>query len=214
MRLFYSPGACSLATHILLRECGATFDLVAVPVREGANLLPEYLAVNPRARVPALEVGGQIITENSALLAWLALSFPQAGLLPPPGSADLARVLEWLAWLASGLHVSFGLLWRPRRSVADETLFPAVQAEGEAAIRRQFAEIEQRLSHPGKWVIGDMYTPADASLLVFYRWGRNLGWPMQQLYPNWSRRMRAVLERPAVQAAFAAEGLAPLESEA
>src|SRR5687768_17474108 len=93
MKLFYSPGACSLAPHVALREIGAGFELVRVSVADKENFAPHFLRINPRARVPALEIDGEIYTEVPALLVHIASLQPRAALLPPPATANHARAL-------------------------------------------------------------------------------------------------------------------------
>ena len=93
LKLFYSPGACSLVPHVALEEAGAQFDAVAVPIAEGAHHQADYLAINPRGLIPALECDGRIVTENVAILALIARRFPEAALVPAD-DLGFARVLE------------------------------------------------------------------------------------------------------------------------
>jgi len=206
IKLYYSPGACSLAPHVALREVGAEFELARVKVRERENLRPEYLAVNPRARVPALELDGEIYTETPALLVYIASLNPGAGLLPPPGSPGLARCLEWLAWLSSSLHIAFAQHWRPERFLPEGSDSSALTEFGKGAIERMSGEVEERLAGP--WLLGSHFSLADIYALPFYRWGYRVGLPMKQDYPRWTAWTERMLERPAVLAAIECEGIA------
>jgi glutathione S-transferase len=200
--LYYSPGTCALAPHIVLREAGADFALERVPVGERANYAPAFLRINPKARVPALAIDGFVMTENPAILALLGRRFPTVGLYPDGGEAE-ARCLEWLAWQSNTVHVAFAQVWRAERFVEREADFPAVQAGGRAALARHFSTIEERLA-ASPFAAGDRFSVADPMLLVFYRWGIRIGTKMEA-YPAWSRFTAAMMERPAVAAAFAAE---------
>ncbi|HLL31756.1 MAG TPA: glutathione S-transferase N-terminal domain-containing protein, partial [Allosphingosinicella sp.] len=115
LRLFYSPGACSLVPHIALEEAGADFDAVRTPIAEKAHKRPEYLAINPRGLIPALEADGRFVTENIALLAWIGHRWPESGQLPLDDLPALARVFELLSWFATTVHYGgFGPIFRAR----------------------------------------------------------------------------------------------------
>ncbi len=115
MKLYYAPGACSLSQHINLREAGLEFDLVNVDLRakrtEGDR---DFLQINPKGQVPTLERDdGQILTENSVIAEYIADLAPQSGLIPPAGTIERYRVMEWLSFVGSELHKTFGPLFRP-----------------------------------------------------------------------------------------------------
>jgi glutathione S-transferase len=203
MKLYYSPGACSLAPHILLEELGVPFEAVRTPISEGATRSPEFLALNPQARVPVLEVGGEIYTEAPALLLFLTTSDAEQRFLPRASAAELARCLEWIAWLATSLHIAYAQLWRPERFLPAEVDPEPLKAQGAQTIRTFNAAIESRLCGP--WVLGPAYSVADMYLLPFYRWGGRIGLPMKELYPRWSAWADRMLSRPAVQRAAARE---------
>jgi glutathione S-transferase len=200
--LYYSPGACSLAVHIVLEEIGEPYatELVPVDVRSTAEAItaPAYLAINPKGRVPALTTGEGILTEAPAILTYLARRYPQARLLPADAEAE-ARVQEWMAWLASTLHaVAYGQVLRPQRFVADTALHPAVIAKGRRNASNGYAFVEARL-HGREWAVADRYSIADAYLLFYYLSGKYLGFPMTERYPAWSKLADRTMERPAVQ---------------
>ena len=205
MKLYYSPGACSLAPHIALRETKADFEPVRVMVADRENYGAAYLAVNPRGRVPALEVDGDIYTEAAALLVYIASRAPEAGLMPPAGTPAQARMLEWLAWFSNSLHIAFAHLWRPERFLpADADSGTMVDFARETIVRMN-AELEERIAGP--WLLGDAYGLADIYSLPFYRWGNRIGLDMRANCPRWTEIVTRMLDRSAVAAAFDAEGL-------
>jgi glutathione S-transferase len=209
LTLYYSPGACSMAPHVLLEEIGADFATVRVSIADRANLEPAYLAINPRGLVPALKIGGDVVTENPAILAWIAAAFPEAALWPAPGSVAQARTLEWLAWLSSAVRGAFALIWRAGRFVGevDETQKSRLAAHGHLLLRQHFDTIESALDGRA-FAVGERFGAVDASLLPFYRWGGRIGFDMPGDYPQWSRHAAGAFARPAVQRVLAREGLA------
>lgn len=209
-RLYYSPGACSLAVHIVLEEIGLPYEVELRSARDGeGTTTPDYLAINPKGRVPALTGvdGDTVLTEVLAILLFLARSHPAARLLPDDPAGE-ARVLEWLGWLSVDLHgIGYGQLWRAHRFVEDPALEDAVQAKGRVNIMAAYGHIEQRLADGRTWAVAGRYSVVDPYLLVFWLWGRRVGFAMED-WPHWSRLMERVLARPAVLRVLAREGLA------
>ena len=200
LALYYSPGACSLAAHVALREWGVPFDLRRAAIIKGEHQTPEYLALNPRGRVPLLIVDGQPVRESSAILTWIG---QQCGLYPKAGTIEAAGCAEWLAWLTSGVHISFAMIWRGERFAHDKALHPAIRQRGYDWVGEQFSEIEAHFSN-ARFAVGQGYSVADANLLPFYRWGGRIGLDMKD-YPAWSAWAARMLEREAVRAACNAE---------
>ncbi|GHE37079.1 glutathione S-transferase family protein [Vulcaniibacterium thermophilum] len=201
LTLFHSPGACSMAPHVCLEEAGAEFEAVRVPIREGAHLRPEYLAINPRGRVPALRIGERVLTENPAVLTWIAFNHPGAELLPATDSVEFGQALEWMAWLSSSLHVAYAQLWRTARFVgegAPPAVLAPLQAQGRTLIERHHAEIDARLENRA-FAVGDRFGVVDANLLPFYRWGGLIGLDMRAACPAWTAHAERMLDRPAVR---------------
>ncbi len=207
LALYYSPGACSLAAHIALISTGAPFEVRRVTIAEGSHRTPAYLAVNPRGRLPALEADGQIITESAAILSYLALRFPDAGIMPVDDLARYARCAELLAFYVSSVHIAFAQFWRVERFTADPAQHAGLKESGRLAILRYFDEIEA-LAGTGGWIVPPCCTVADTYPLLFYRWGRRIGVEMGQ-YAGWSRHTERLLQVPAVSRAIADEGLSP-----
>ncbi len=196
LKLYYSPGACSMASHIGIEETGAAYEAAPILLAKGEQRTPAYLAVNPRGKVPALDADGTIVTENVAILAYLAQRFPERGLMPsePPGQA---RCLSHLAWLSNTVHPCFSRFNRPERFADDPAAQPSVKEGGRAAFWTQLQEID-RLLTDGPWVLGDRYSVADGYTLVFYGWGRRIDLPVAELR-HYTRFKDRMLERPAVR---------------
>ena len=212
--LYYSPGACSLATHIVIEETGATYELAMISTKDQTQT-PAWKAVNPKGRVPALSpvagrIGGtdNLLTEASAIMFYLARTHPEAQLLPPEIAAQ-ARCIEWMSWLTSTVHAqSFGQLWRTPRFTDDESQFPAIRAKGLTNVRDAFGYIERLLGDGRDWAVPGGYSIVDAYLTVFFVWGKRLEIDMRRDYPAWTQQADKVAVRPAVQRVLAQEGLA------
>ena len=210
MKLYYSPGACSLASHIILAECAAaagfTFETQLVSAADGSAQKPEHLARNPKGQVPVLENGDFTLTENQAILVFLAREYPQANVLPA-GNVALARAMEWINWLTASVHAQHvGQVWRSVRFSDDTAAHPSIIAKGKQHVEKSFATIEAKLT--GKtWALNETFSIVDAFIVVFYRWGNRMGYDMNALYPNWAAHTARMLARPAVQQAFATEGI-------
>ncbi|MBR0647888.1 glutathione S-transferase family protein [Plastoroseomonas hellenica] len=212
-RLYYSPGACSLAPHIVLEEIGIPYALELRSARnaEGTST-PEYLALNPKGRVPALagvpgSAGGAtgLLTEAPAILFFLARSHPQARLLPGDPAAE-ARCLEWMNWLSGTVHgQSFGQIWRAQRLTGNPTQHAAIIAKGEENLGGQYAYVEALLADGRDWAVPGQYSIADPFLLVFWLWGQRIGIDMAGRYPAWAKLSARILARPAVQRALEQE---------
>ena len=204
LKLFHSPGACSFVPHIALEEAGADYEAVRVILAEGEHLKPEYLAINPHARVPALATDQGTITENIAILNYIADIYETPGSVPRDDPFAAARTNELLGWCASSVHIAFAQIWRGERFTDDQTLWPAIKAGGMKALEKQFAEIDQ-LSGEG-WLVEGRFTAADSYALTFFRWGRRIGMDMSP-YAAWAGLNRQVLDRSAVQRVLDREGL-------
>lgn len=207
LRLFYSNGACSLAPHIVLEETGIPFEPVRVDMASGQQRSPEFLRINPKGRVPALAVDDWVLTENPAILQFIARSHPDSGLWPET-LPEQARVAEWLAWIASTVHVAYAHVRRAERYADSEPALAEVRAKGLLTCRDLWRAIDTRLGE-GPWAIGERYSVADAYLLVFWTWGRGsvLQFDMARDVPHWTAHALRMAERPAVQRAFRREGL-------
>ena len=204
--LYFSPGACSTAPHIVLNEIGVEYEQRKTVLADKANYTPEYLAINPKARVPVILIDGFVLTEVPAILTYLAQRFPQAGLLPA-GGEPMARCLEWLAYCSSTVHPCYAHLRKPERYTADASAFPGLQERGEAGFIDCITYIDGKLA--GKqFAAGDAYSIADAYLLVFFGWASGLKkHNMAERFPNYTAVVRRILARPAVQRTIEIEGI-------
>ena len=204
LKLYYSPGACSLVPHIALEEAGVEFTALRIPIADGGNLKPEYLAINPHARLPALGTDGGIITENIAVLNYLADEFGAPGSVPRGDPHLAARCNELLGWFSSSVHVAFAEVWRGGRFTDDEKLWPALEAGGRKILAKQFDEIEALCND--EWLVPGGFTAADSYALTFLRWAKRIRFDMGR-YPQWAALAGRVLQRSATKRALDREGL-------
>jgi glutathione S-transferase len=197
MKFYYSPGACSLAPHIVAQEAGITLQLARVDLKTHTAEDADFYLINPKGYVPALVLDdGQVLTENQVVMQYLADLAPQARLAPPPGSFERYRLQEWLAFISSELHKNF----RPLiRGAPQETIEDARQK-----ILSRLSFIEERLE--ADYLMGNDFSAADAYLFVMLCWVR-----MIKLDIAKHKRLAAffdrVADRPKVRAAMDAEGL-------
>jgi glutathione S-transferase len=205
LKLFYAPGACSLAPHIVLEEIGGTHAFERVSLREGAQRGPAYLAINPKGRVPALATHRGVVTENPAILAYLAQSFPAARLAPLDDAFAFAQMQAFNLFLCSTVHVAFAHAFRPERYADGEAPAQAMRAKAPGALTDAFALIEKTLSDGRDYVLGDAYSVADPYLLVFSRWMDTRGVASLAGLPMTAAHLGRMCERPAVIRALARE---------
>jgi glutathione S-transferase len=194
MKLYLAPGACSLADHIAMHEAGLEFDRIRVDLRtKRTEDGGDFNEVNPKGYVPALVLDdGELLTENMAILAWVAKGAPK---LAPGGELGRVRLIEMLAFIATELHKPFV-----------RALFPTSDAEKKAAqdaIRKRLGFLAERLR--GDYLFGRECSVADAYLYVMLRWARMQGLEIPEPLPAFVERMEA---RPAVRRALQHEGLA------
>lgn len=215
LQFYFGPGACSLASHIALEETGAPFTASAVALRKGEQQKPEYLAMNPKGKVPLLVIDGKPLTENVAILTYLSKAFPQAKLLPSGDLLQEAEALSFLAWCTAGIHPVFSRMFGPQRfcDLPDSADNVKTLAAGPTA--QNFALIETMLAktvQAGKdWLFGE-FSAADAYLFVFWRWALHHKLDVSA-YPNYAKHFERMLARPSVQRAMAREQAAQAEIE-
>jgi glutathione S-transferase len=200
--LYYSPGACSMASHIALEESGVSYEPKQVMLAKGEHLTPEYKKINPRSKVPALQLDdGAVITENTAILQWVGRNAPGKGLLPKDDVGQV-RCISTCAWLSNTVHPAFTHIFRPERFTAEESGKDGVKEAGKKTFWAGLQEIDGLLA--GKeWLMGPAFTVCDPYALVFYGWGKRIEMPVAELrnYTAWKDRMlqrqavRRVLER-------------------
>jgi glutathione S-transferase len=189
-----------LASHIVLEEAGARFEAQRLDLREGDQRKPEYLRINPKARVPALQLDdGHVLTENPAIMSYVADTHPQAGLLGAPGTYERARAQEWLAWCASAIHPRFSPLFGAGRFADSEAAQAEVKARAKADVE---SALEMFASSLGPFVLGERFSVADAYTIVFYRWARGM---QIKVGDRIVASVKALLARPGVQRALATQ---------
>lgn len=196
LTLYYSPGVCSMASHIGLEEIGEPYEKRPTLLPKGEHKSEAYLKVNPRGKVPALEVDGKVITENTAILTFLARRFPQKKLIPAD-PVEEARCIATMAWFSNTVHPCYTHYVRPERYAEGEGAQASVKETGRKSFYTQCTEIDSMLEGR-EWIMGDDFSVADGYALVFYGWGVRASLPMQDLanYTAWKDRM---LKRPAVR---------------
>lgn len=205
IKLWYSPGACSLAPHVLLHEVRVPFDAIETSVAKAAHLTDEFARINPKKRVPVFSLNGEVITEVPAIATAIADLAPERHLVGRT-ALDRARVYEWMNWLSGTLHgQGFGGLWRPQRFSDDPDVLESIKSKARRTISESFDLIESRLSGP--YSTGDGFTAVDPFLLVFYRWGNGIGINMRTTYPAYTTFAHELVQRESVAAALAAEGI-------
>ncbi|MCK9507659.1 MAG: glutathione transferase GstA [Pigmentiphaga sp.] len=201
MKLYYKPGACSLAPHIVANEAGIKLDLVPVDLATKRTADgQDYLQVNPNGFVPALALdGGVVLTEVSVLVQYLADQSPDSGLIPEAGSMARYRVLEALSFTATELHKNLGIFFRP------DTL-DAVKTSARALLTRRIGYVEAQLSKQA-FIAGEAFTVADAYLWTVLNWTAFAGFDLSP-FPHVQAWQAKVAARPAVQRTLREEGLA------
>jgi glutathione S-transferase len=204
MKLYYSPGACSLGIHILLEEVGAPFELSLVPLKDGAQFKPEYVAVNNKSKIPALERDdGTVLTEYGAIGAYIARCHPAADLIPNDAEGE-ARCWEMLEYCTATIHMQgFARMARPGNFSPSETDHDAVRTRGEEIFTKGLKIAGEKLEghvHGG----GLEFSIGDTALFYVSRWAHARG---LELPPNVAAHFGRMLDRPSVQRAMAQEGL-------
>jgi glutathione S-transferase len=217
LKLHYFPGNASLVVHIVLEELGVPFALEHVDRAQGAHRSPAYLALNPNGLIPVLvdeeSVGADgaplVLYETAAICLHLADVHAASGLLPPFGTRERAQAYKWIVWLSSTLQSALIVYFYPERWADDAAGAAVVKTKAEAKVGTLLDQFDAELArHGGPWLLGSAFGIVDVYAFVLCRWTRGFSRPARsraQLQP-WLERM---LARPALQRAFATEGLAP-----
>lgn len=201
MKLYYMPGACSFAPHIILHEAGFkhTVDKLDRSTRKTASG-EDYNDINPKGYVPALRLDdGQVLTEAAVILQYLADQKPESGLAPPAGTMARYRLMEWLHFISTEIHKVFSPLFKP-------DITPAAREAQITQLARRFDHVEQRLREK-PFLMGDNFTVADAYLFTVVSWAKPLNIDLQR-WPKIGDYLARVGGRPAVQAAREMEAAA------
>lgn len=200
MKLYYTPGACSLASHIVAREAGIDLSLEKVDLgTKKTESGVDFSTLNPKGYVPALELDdGGMLTEGTAILQYLADRKPDSGLVPANGTLPRYQQQEMLGYINSEIHKNYSPLFNKKT-------LPEVRTEREDYLRKRYALVESILGN-GSFLFGDQFTAADAYLFTVTNWAKGVGVDLGE-FPNLLAFQKRVAERPAVQAALKAEGL-------
>jgi glutathione S-transferase len=198
MKLFYSPGACSLSPNIVAHEAGINLRLQKVDLKTKTIETPgDFLAINPKGYVPALQLdNGQVLTEGPAIVQYLADLAPNTGLAPPAGTFERYRLQEMLGYINSELHKTYSPLFKPNTPAE-------VRAERQEYLLKRYALIEQQLQGR-QYLFGDRFTVADAYLFTVTTWAGAVKVDLSKL-TNLSAFQERTAARPAVKAALQAE---------
>ena len=200
MKLYFAPGACSLSPHIVLEEAGIAAETEQVNNQEKKTKSgADYWTINPKGQVPALVLdSGEMLTEGPVIVQYLADQKPGSGLVPPAGSIERYRVQEWLNFITSELHKSFGPIFRPTTPDAFKTI-------SKENLGKRFDWLDKQLAGK-KYLTGDAFTAADAYLFTVVNWVNFLSIDISK-WANLKAFQERVAARPKVQEAMAAEGL-------
>ena len=203
MKLYYSPGACSLADHIALEWIGQPYEAVRMSREDRKR--PAYLTINPAGAVPALEQDGWVLTQNAAILNYLADSFPQAGLGGDGTPRGRAEVNKWLAFANSDVHPAFQPMFGSTAYLEDAALIEKSKDAARAKLRGLFERADAQLAGHD-WIAGTR-SIADPYLFVVTRWAKAHGVDLTGL-DHLERFFNAMLADPGVRRALEQEGLA------
>jgi glutathione S-transferase len=196
-KLYYAPGTCALASHIALQEAGAAYTTERLDFKSNQQNSPEYLAINPKGRVPALVTDRGTLTETPAMLAFIAQSFPQAKLAPLGDPHAFAQVQAFNSYLCSTVHVAHAHKGRGYRWATDEASFADMKRKVPQSVGASFALIERDMLR-GPWVMGDSYTICDPYLFTLAQWLEGDSVDLSTL-PKVIEHRNRMSERPAVR---------------
>ena len=201
--LYYAADTCSLASHIALEDAGAKYELKRIDFKKTQQQSPDYLKLNPKARVPAMVTPRGILTETPAMLAFIAQSFPKAKLAPLDDPFAFAEVQSFNSYLCSTLHVAHAHRMRGYRWVDDPAAIEAMQKKVPQSVGACFDLIERQMLK-GPWVMGEAYTIADPYLFTLAQWLEADGVDPARI-PRVIEHRSRMAERPNVKKAIAEE---------
>ena len=200
MKLYYAPGACSLAAHIVLHESGLSFEIdkLNVPTKT-TSTGEDYMLINPKGYVPAIKLDdGSILTEGPVIMQYIADLNSGSGLAPKAGTMERYRLQEWLTYIGTEIHKSFSPLFN--KTASDE-----VKNNARNMLAKRIGYVEAQLVNK-PYLMGDNFTVADAYMFVVTSWSSHVGFDLTP-FPRINEYMARIAARPGVQAAMKAEGL-------
>jgi len=203
LKFYYAPHTCSLASHIALEQAGADYEAIRLSFESGDQRKPDYLAINPKARVPALVTPQGVLTETPALLVYIAQSHPKAGLAPLDDPYALAEAQAFNSYLCSTVHVAHAHRMRGSRWADDPAAHKAMQKKVPQSVGEAFGLIERGMLR-GPWVLGDTCSICDFYLFTLAQWLEADGVDTSRLPRVMDHRQR-VAQLPVVQKVIAEE---------
>jgi glutathione S-transferase len=201
LKLYYAPGTCALASHIALEEAGADYTAERLDFKTNQQNSPEYLAINPKGRVPSLVTDRGILTETPAMLAFIAQSFPKAGLAPLDDAFAFAQAQAFTSYLCSTVHVNHAHKGRGARWATEESSYADMKRKVPQSMAACFGLIEGKMLK-GPWVMGETYTICDPYLFTLSGWLEGDSVDIATL-PKVADHYKRMSERPAVQKVLA-----------
>ena len=200
MKLYYSPGACSLASHIALHETGLPFEIDKFIASTGKTAGGEdFMQINPKGYVPTIRLDdGNILTEGAAVLQYIADQNPASGLAPEAGTMERYRLQEWLTFIGTEIHKTFSPLF-------NKAVSPEIKDRAHELLTKRLGYVETQLAKQ-PYLMGDSFTVADAYMFVVVSWSNRVGFELAP-FPRIKEYLARIAARPAVQAAMKAEGL-------
>lgn len=200
MKLYYSPGACSLASHIALHETGLPFEIDKLNAATKTTASGEdFMQINPKGYVPAIRLDdGSILTEGGAILQYIADQQPASGLAPKAGSMERYRLQEWLTFIGTEIHKTFSPLFN--KATTEE-----VKTNARNLLAKRLGYVEAQLANK-PYLMGDSFTVADAYMFVVASWSSHVGFDLSP-FPRLKEYLARIAVRPSVQVAMKAEGL-------
>jgi glutathione S-transferase len=206
LTLYFAKGTCALASHIALEDSGEAYETRCIDFSQNAQQSPEYLAINPKGRVPALATPQGILTESPAILAYIAQSFPNAKLAPLDDPFAFAQMQSFNSYLCSTVHVAHAHRVRGKRWADEESSLADMKRKVPKTMMACFQMIEQNMLK-GPWVMDERYTVADPYLYTLGRWLENDSVDIKT-FPRVYEHHQRMAERASVKKVLADEGLA------
>ena len=203
LKLYYAPGTCALASHIALEEAGAAYETVRLSFKNEDQKKPEYMKINPKARVPSLMTDRGIITETPAILIYIAQTHPAARLAPLGDPFALARVQAFNSYLCSTVHVAHAHRPRGYRWADDPAAIEAMKKKVPQTMAESFTLIEEKYLK-GPWVLGDRLSTSDLYLFTIARWLEGDSVDVKR-FPKVASHMQRMEAQPEVQKVLAAQ---------
>lgn len=211
IQLHYYPSTAAMVPHILLEEIGVPYQRVLVDRMQNAHKAPGYLKLNPNGLIPVLVDGDLVLYETAAICLHLGDTHPQAGLVPPVGTAERAHFYKWLMWLTNTLQATLITYFYPERSVAPGNAAGAAEVKAQAELRvgGLLDQLDAELArHGGPWFAGEKYSALDPYVFTLCRWTRNFQSPAARTRPHLGPYLQRMLARPAVLKVFETEQIA------